>query len=90
MNKLVLLAVALCAFCYFGGNYCPAVLKKNKKILLGGSIALLLCSFMGLEGMVNDQGVVDVDGGAGERSTESGSECPCGRFDFLCKMSGKC
>ena len=51
MNKLVLLAVTLCALCYFGGNYCPAVLKKNKKMLLGGSIVLLLCSFIGLEGI---------------------------------------
>ena len=90
MNKLVLLAVALCALCYFGGNYCPAVLKKNKEMLLGGSIALLLCSFMGLEGMVDDQGVVVPDGGAGERATESGSECPCGTFDFPCKISGRC
>ena len=51
MNKLVLLVVALCALCYYGGNYCPAVLKKNKEMLLGGAIALLLCSFMGLEGI---------------------------------------
>ena len=33
MNQLTLLVVVLVAFCYFGGKYCPLVLKKNKEIL---------------------------------------------------------
>ena len=44
----MLLVVALVALCYFGGNYCPAVLRQNKKILLGVAVGLVLCSFMGL------------------------------------------
>jgi hypothetical protein len=55
MNTLMLLVVALVALCYFGGNYCPSVLKQNKEMLLGGAIALVLCSFFGmrLEGVEN-------------------------------------
>ena len=50
---LMLLVVALVALCYFGGNYCPSVLKQNKKMLLGVVVGLALCSFMGvnLEGL---------------------------------------
>ena len=48
MNSLMLVVVALVALCYFGGNYCPSVLKQNKKMLLGGAIALVLCSFFGM------------------------------------------
>ena len=47
MNMLILLVVAVVAFCYFGGNYCPAVLRKNKEMLLGVVIGIALCSFMG-------------------------------------------
>ena len=48
MNQLTLLVVVLVLFCYFGGKYCPSVLKKNKKILLGVAGGLVLCSFFGL------------------------------------------
>ena len=44
----MLLVVALVALCYFGGNYCPAVLRKNKEMLLGVVVGLALCSFMGM------------------------------------------
>jgi len=50
MNQLMLVVVALCALCYFGGNYCPAVLKKNKEMLLGVVVGMAICSFMGVEG----------------------------------------
>ena len=52
---LMIVVVALVALCYFGGNYCPAVLKKNKEMLLGGAVALVLCSFTGMrmEGLQN-------------------------------------
>ena len=51
----MLVVVALCALCYFGGNYCPAVLRQNKKMLLGVVVGLALCSFTGmrLEGMAS-------------------------------------
>jgi len=77
MNKLVLLAVALVALCYFGGNYCPVVLKKNKKMLLGVVVGLVLCSFFGIEGLV------EVDDVAPE--TEESPEV-CAGFDFPCKF----
>jgi len=53
MNQLMLLVVALVALCYFGGNYCPAVLRQNKEMLIGVVVGMSLCSFMGLrlEGM---------------------------------------
>ena len=44
----MLVVVALVALCYCGGNYCPTVLKQNKEMLLGGAIALVLCSFFGM------------------------------------------
>jgi|TARA_B110000879_G_C10978323_1_gene434371 hypothetical protein len=61
MNMLMIVVVALVALCYFGGNYCPAVLKKNKEMLLGGAVALVLCSFFGmrLEGMSRIDGVIE-------------------------------
>jgi hypothetical protein len=40
--------VILVLFVYFGGKYCPSVLKKNKELLLGVAVGLVLCSFMGL------------------------------------------
>ena len=54
----MLVVVALVALCYCGGNYCPTVLKQNKEMLLGGAIALVLCSFFGmnLEGITNTRG----------------------------------
>ena len=48
MNTLMMIIVVLVAFCYFGGKYCPLVLKKNKEILLGVAGGLVLCSFFGL------------------------------------------
>jgi len=53
MNPLIIIIVALVALCYFGGNYCPSVLKKNKEMLLGVVVGIALCSFMDmrLEGM---------------------------------------
>ena len=48
MNQLTLLIIVLVLFCYFGGKYCPSVLKKNKEILLGVAGGLVLCSFFGL------------------------------------------
>ena len=55
----MLVVVALVALCYCGGNYCPTVLKQNKEMLLGGAIALVLCSFFGmkLEGLVSGPGM---------------------------------
>ena len=52
---LMLVVVALVALCYFGGNYCPTVLKKNKEMLLGVVGGLVLSSFFGmrLEGLVS-------------------------------------
>ena len=35
MNTLLLILVVIVAYCYFGGNNCPAVLKQNKEMLLG-------------------------------------------------------
>jgi hypothetical protein len=48
MNQLMLVALAVVAFCYFGGNNCPSVLRQNKEMLLGVLVGLVLCSFMGL------------------------------------------
>jgi hypothetical protein len=64
MNNLMLLLVALVALCYYGGKYCPAVLRQNKEMLLGGLIALVLCSFFGmnLEGMTRMTGMTGMAG----------------------------
>jgi drug/metabolite transporter superfamily protein YnfA len=61
MNQLMLLVLGLAALCYFGGNYCPAVLRQNKKMLLGVVVGLALCSFFGmhLEGMSRIDGVIE-------------------------------
>jgi hypothetical protein len=48
MNQLLLVAVVVVVFCYWGGKYCPSVLKQNKEMLLGVAVGLVLCSFMGL------------------------------------------
>ena len=48
MNTLMMIVVVVVLFCYFGGKYCPSVLKKNKQILLGLAGGLVLCSFFGL------------------------------------------
>jgi len=59
----MIFVVALVALCYFGGNYCPTVLKKNKELLLGVVGGLVLSSFFGmrLEGLVS--GLVPVVSG---------------------------
>ena len=49
MNWLMLLVLVLIAFCYFGGKYCPKVLKDNKEMLLGVFVGLTICSFMSLK-----------------------------------------
>ena len=49
MNQFTVLVLVLVVFCYFGGKYCPAVLKKNKQILLGVVGGLVLASFFGLK-----------------------------------------
>ena len=48
MNQLMMIVVVVVLFCYFGGKYCPLVLKKNKEILLGVAGGLVLCSFLGM------------------------------------------
>jgi hypothetical protein len=48
MNQLLLVAVVVVVFCYWGGRFCPSVLKQNKEMLLGVAVGLVLCSFMGL------------------------------------------
>ena len=45
---IMLVALAVVGFCYFGGNNCPKVLKDNKEMLLGVVVGLALCSFMGV------------------------------------------
>ena len=60
MNQLTLVVVALVAFIWCGGNYCPSVLRQNKKLLLGVAVGMVLCSVMGLrlEGYGPSSGVV--------------------------------
>ena len=60
MNNLMLVVLAVVAFCYCGGKYCPSVLKQNKEVVLGVLVGLVLCSFMGvkLEGIVEGPGTV--------------------------------
>lgn len=48
MNQLLLLVLTAVVFCYFGGKYCPSVLRQNKQILLGVGVGIVLCSFMDL------------------------------------------
>ena len=52
----MLLVVVLVLFCYFGGKYCPSVLKKNKELLLGLAGGLILCSFFGMRLVVEGNG----------------------------------
>ena len=61
MNQLMMIVVVLVLFCYFGGKYCPSVLKKNKELLLGVAGGLVLCSFFGLR----LEGYPPTAGGAG-------------------------
>jgi len=44
----MLVALAVVAFCYCGGKYCPSVLKQNKEMLLGVLVGMALCSFADL------------------------------------------
>jgi hypothetical protein len=48
MNNLMLVALAVVAFCYCGGKYCPKVLSSNKEVVLGVLVGMALCSFAGL------------------------------------------
>ena len=48
MNTLMLVALAVVAFCYCGGKYCPKVLSSNKELVLGVLVGMALCSFAGL------------------------------------------
>ena len=54
MNNLMLVAVVLVLFVYFGGSKVPKILRDNKEMLLGGAGALVLCSFFGfrMEGFI--------------------------------------
>jgi len=56
MNRLLLVAVALVLFIHFGGKRVPKILKDNKKMIYGITIALVLCSFFGnnIEGGPHD------------------------------------
>jgi hypothetical protein len=49
MNTLMLVALAVVAFCYCGGKYCPSVLKQNKEVVLGVLVGMALSSFAGLK-----------------------------------------
>ena len=49
MNTLMLVALAVVAFCYCGGKYCPKVLSGKKEMLLGVLVGMALCSFAGLK-----------------------------------------
>jgi hypothetical protein len=53
MNTLMLVVLAVVAFCYCGGKYCPKVLSGKKEMLLGVLVGIALCSFADLrmEGM---------------------------------------
>ena len=64
MNNLLLLIAAVVVFCYFGGNNCPSVLKKNKEMLLGVLVGLLLHPYIKLT-----EGFADLD------TTEGLLEC---------------
>ena len=65
MNNLMLPLVALVALCYYGGKYCPAVLRQNKEMLLGVAIGMALCSFMDLkmEGFTTQDYMECIQGG---------------------------
>lgn len=45
----MLVALAVVAFCYCGGKYCPKVLSSNKEVVLGVLVGMALCSFAGLK-----------------------------------------
>tara|TARA_Y100000817_G_C16568696_1_gene416557 strand:+ start:94 stop:270 length:177 start_codon:yes stop_codon:yes gene_type:complete len=55
MNQLMIIVLVLVLFVWFGGSKVPPLLKKNKDILLGIVLGLVLCSFLGmrLEGFAN-------------------------------------
>ena len=46
MNQLMLLAVAIAFFVYYGGSRVPTILKENKEIVLGIAIGLTICMGM--------------------------------------------
>ena len=48
MNNLMLIVLVVVLFVWFGGSRVPPVLSKNKDILLGIVLGLVLCSFLGM------------------------------------------
>jgi len=44
----MLVVIALVALCYWGGRFCPKVLKQNKEVLLGVLVGMAMCSFVNL------------------------------------------
>jgi len=89
MNTLLIVALAVVAFCYCGGKYCPSVLKQNKEMLLGVLVGMALCSFAGLrmEGYTDDCDITDFSKllGGGQSCN---NDCQC-TSDLLC-IDGKC
>ena len=91
MNQFTLLVVVLVAFCYFGGKYCPLVLKKNKEILLGVAGGLVLCSFFGLrlEGAdLSGSGVVTLAGSVEDGGGGGAGDYDCCRFKYEMEKEG--
>ena len=76
MNQFTVAVLVLVVFCYFGGKYCPAVLKQNKQILLGVVGGLVLASFFGfrLEALGGD-GVVTSGNRGGSGAGGSATCC---------------
>jgi hypothetical protein len=46
MDNLMIVVIAVVVFCYFGGKYCPILLKQNKEMLLGFAIGLVVYPFV--------------------------------------------
>lgn len=75
MNTLMLVVLAVVAFCYCGGKYCPKVLSSNKEMLLGVLVGVALCSFadLRLEGM---DSVAEADAQVGRMFQQTRSLAP--------------
>jgi len=48
MNNLLLIVVAVVGLIYFGGPNVPSVLRRNKEMLLGVVVGLIIGPFMGV------------------------------------------